>query len=71
MSINEANALAGAILGLGFRFLDTSYQVSINLRNNEGLGILSIKTLQATLPNPAPEILEKTRPLRPNQACVG
>jgi len=54
-----AAALAGALLGLGFWFLVASYQVSINLRNNEGLGILSIKSLQATLPNLASEILEK------------
>jgi hypothetical protein len=54
-----AAALAGAFLGLGFWFLVALYQVSINLRNNEGLGILSIKSLQATLPNLASEILEK------------
>ena len=56
-----AAALAGAVLGLGFWFLAASYQVSINLRNNEGLGILSIKSLQATLPNLAAEILEKNQ----------
>ena len=56
-----AAALAGAFLGLGFWFLVASYQVSINLRNNEGLGILSIKSLQATLPNLAAEILEKNQ----------
>lgn len=54
-----AAALAGALLGLGFWLLVTPYQASINLRNNEGLGILSIKSLQATLPNLASEILEK------------
>jgi hypothetical protein len=49
------------LLGLGFWFLVASYQVSINLRNNEGLGILSIKSLQATLPSLAAEILEKNQ----------
>ena len=56
-----AAALAGAFLGLGFGFLNISYQVSINLRNNEGLGILPIKSLQAMLPNLASEILEKNQ----------
>lgn len=52
-------AVAGAILGLGSWYLIAPHQVTINLRNNEGLGVLSIKSLQATLPNLASEILEK------------
>ena len=52
-------ALSGGILGLCWWFLTLSYVADISLRNNDAMGILALKSLQARLPNLAAEIIKR------------
>lgn len=52
-------SLVGAALGFGVWFFLGSYQAQLPLTNNESLSVLSIRTLQQTLPNLASQIMEK------------
>lgn len=52
-------ALLGALLGLGSWFFLGSYQAQLTLTNNEGISVLSLRSLQQSLPNLAAEILER------------
>ena len=52
-------SVIGAGLGFGGWFFLGNYHAELPLSNNEGMSILSLKSLQQTLPNLATEIVEK------------
>lgn len=54
-------AITGALLGLGGWFLLGNYQARLVLTNKDNLSVLSLKSLQQTLPNLAAQMLEKGR----------
>ncbi|MBU3593269.1 hypothetical protein ICN42_04065 [Polynucleobacter sp. 71A-WALBACH] len=54
-------AAAGAVLGFGGWFFLGNYHAQLPLSNNQGVSVISLKSLQQALPNLAAEIVEKDR----------
>lgn len=55
------SGLAGACLGFGSWFFWANYEAQLLLTNSEGITVVSLRSLQQTLPNLAAEMVERDR----------